>query len=54
MSAFDPYIAILKSNPEEYCKLMEMDDNPRDIESINDEIAQVEKKKKQLRVDIPE
>ncbi|KAL4440889.1 hypothetical protein ABPG74_009302 [Tetrahymena malaccensis] len=55
LQAFDKYIPILKSTPEEYCKAMENEiENPRDIESINDEIAEVERKKKQLKIDIPE
>jgi len=36
----------LKSTPEEYCRAMELEENPRDIESINDEISEVERKKK--------
>lgn len=46
LKAFDPYIQILKSTPDEYCRAMELEENPRDIESINEEIAEVELKKK--------
>lgn len=41
IKAFDPYLEILRSNPEDYCKAMEAEENPKDIETINEEIAEV-------------
>lgn len=31
LRAFDKYIPILRSTPEEYCRAMEIEENPRDI-----------------------
>ncbi len=38
LKAFDIYLPILRSQPDEYCKQIEMEENQRDIEVINAEI----------------
>lgn len=53
MKSFDPYLPILRCNAEEYCKAIEMEENPREMESIREEIFQVYKKKTQLEQLIP-
>ena len=45
LKAFDEFLPILRSTPEEYCKAIENEENPRDIELIKGEIGEVYKRK---------
>jgi dynein heavy chain len=54
LKAFEPFLPVLRSNADEYTRKIEGEDQPRDIDSIKDEIAAVERKKRELREKIPE
>lgn len=51
---FNQYIVVLKLKPDDVARDMELEDPPRDFESIRDEISKANMKELQLTVEIPE
>lgn len=54
LKTYDKYLNIAKLNIDDYTKSIETADQPRDIESIKDEIAQVYQRKEEIKQEIPE
>jgi hypothetical protein len=50
LKSFDPFLDILKMNPDEMVRAIEMEENPREIDSIKEEIANVYRKIENLKL----
>lgn len=46
LRAFDQFIPVLQMRPDEYAREIELEENPRDIELIKDEILRTQEKER--------
>lgn len=54
LKVFDQFKEVLKLNPDDYANKIEMDENPWEIEKIQEEIVKVNEMEKKLKFEIPE
>lgn len=54
IKVFDSFKEVLKLNPDDYANKIEMDENPWEIEKIQEEIQKVNEMEKKLKFEIPE
>ena len=54
LRVFDQYLPVLQMRPDDYAREIELEENPRDIELIKEEIKRTNQKEFQLKELIPE
>ena len=54
LKVFDQFIPVLCMRPDDYAREIELEENPRDIELIKEEIKRTQEKEKMLKFLIPE